>query len=217
MRGAHHAVGDQAAHEVAVFLLQRQVHLRRGAAELEQIARIHALTQMAADVADQGKRVAGAQRIGGSATFEIVDDPNAADRRRRQNGLAVGLVVERDVAADHREAELAAGFGHALDGAHDLAHDLRPLRVAEIEVVSHRKRACADRREVAPRFGHRLLAAFVRIGFDVARRDIAGHRQRALGAVEAHNRRVAAAVGQRVAHDVAVVLFPNPAFRSLVG
>jgi hypothetical protein len=37
---------------------------------------------------------------------------------------AVGLVVERDVAAHDGEVERAAGLGHAFDGADDLAHDL---------------------------------------------------------------------------------------------
>ena len=54
------------------------------------------------------------------------------------------------------------------------------LRIAEIEIVGDRERTRADGGEIAPGFGDGLLAAFVGIGLDVARRHIARHRQRAL-------------------------------------
>jgi hypothetical protein len=54
---------------------------------------------------------------------------------------AVGLVVERDVAADHRDAQRLACLGDPLDRLSELPHDLGFLRVAEVEVVDHRQRA----------------------------------------------------------------------------
>ena len=78
-----------------------------------------------------------------------------AGRRRRPPGSAgwrcrrrrrLGLVVEADVAAHDREVERAAGLGHAFDAADDLAHDLGPLRVAEVQVVGDGERAWRRRR-----------------------------------------------------------------------
>src|ERR1700736_5916684 len=47
-----------------------------------------------------------------------------------------------------------------LNAADQLAHDLRPLRISEIEIVGERQRLGADSGEITPGFGHRLLAAF---------------------------------------------------------
>ena len=143
MRGADKAVADQRADKIAVLLLKRQINFRRCAAELEEIACVNALAQMAACIANQHQRIALLQPIGRRAAFEIVDDADRADGRRWQNGLAVGLVIERDIAADDREREFATGFRHPVDRTHDLAHDFRALRITEIEIVRHRERARA--------------------------------------------------------------------------
>jgi hypothetical protein len=74
------------------------------------------------------------------AIFDQSDQADAADGRGRQDALAVGLVVERDVARHDREIERAAGFADAFDGMDELAHDLRALGIAEIEVVGRRER-----------------------------------------------------------------------------
>src|ERR1700724_4120641 len=108
---------------------------------------------------------------------EIVEQSDAADRGRRKDAAAVGLVVERDVAGHDREVERAAGFRNALQAADELAHDLRPLRIAEIEIVGDRKRPAAYRRDIAPSLGHRLLAALERIRLAIPRRYIDRERQ----------------------------------------
>src|SRR4051794_17993188 len=109
----------------------------------------------------------------------VVEQAYAADRRRREDGeaaavLVLGLVVEADVAAHDREVEGAAGFGHTLEAADELAHDLGPLRVAEVEAVGDRKRLRADRAEVAVGFGDRLLPAFNGVGVAIARGAVGG-------------------------------------------
>src|SRR3546814_20622957 len=75
-----------------------------------------------------------------------------------------------------------AGRLHAVNAADELAHDLRALGIAEVQVVGDREWAGADGGEVAPALGHRLGAAALRIGLAVARRAIAGHREAAVGA-----------------------------------
>ncbi len=60
------------------------------------------------------------------------------------------------------------------------AHDLRLLRIAEIEIVGDGERQRAHRGEVAPGFGDRLLGALERIGVAIARRHVGGDRQRLL-------------------------------------
>ena len=108
----------------------------------------------------------------------VGDEADAADGRGRQDAAAVGLVVERDVARDDREVERAAGLADAFDGVDELAHDLGPLGVAEVEVVGRGDRLGADGGEVAPALGDGLLAALEGIGLAVARRDVGGEGER---------------------------------------
>jgi hypothetical protein len=53
-----------------------------------------------------------------------------------------------------------------------------PLGIAEIEIVGGGQRQRAGGRQVAPAFGHRLLAALEGIGLAIAGRDVAGEGQR---------------------------------------
>ena len=152
----------------------------------------------------------------------VLDQADAADRGRGEDRLAgavlgLGLVVERDVAGDDREVERAAGLGHALDAADELAHDLGPLRVAEIHAVGGGERAGADRAEVAIRLGDRLLAALTRVGEAIARRAIGGDGERLVGAVDADQGGVAAGRLDRVGADLLVILLPDPAAAGEVG
>ena len=107
----------------------------------------------------------------------IGNQSDAADHRGRQDSSAARLVVERHIAGYHRVGEGETRFPHALDRADELAHDLGPLRVAEIHVVGDRQRLGADRSQVTPAFGDGLRAAAHRIGAAIARRGIGRQRQ----------------------------------------
>jgi hypothetical protein len=48
--------------------------------------------------------------------------------------------VERDIAGHDREIERLARLRNAAHAADQLAHDLGPLRIAEIEIVGDRER-----------------------------------------------------------------------------
>ena len=61
--------------------------------------------------------------------------------------------------------------------------------------------ARADGGEIAPGFGHRLLAAFEGIGVAIARRDIGGERKRLRAVADAHHRGVAARAAARCCRE----------------
>ena len=75
----------------------------------------------------------------------------------------------------------------------------------------------ADRAKVAVRLGDRLLPALVRVGINVARRAVGGHRQRLAAAVDANHRGIAAGALDRVGADRLVILLPDPAAAGEVG
>lgn len=53
----------------------------------------------------------------------IVEDPENTHHRRRQDGCGTGLVVEADVAAGDRDAQLRAAVGQSAHGLGELPHD----------------------------------------------------------------------------------------------
>src|SRR5262249_59386394 len=116
-----------------------------------------------------------------------------------------------------REVERFRGCTDAADAAHQLADNPRPLRIAEVEVVGERQRLAADGRDVAPGFGHRLLAAFEWIGLAVARRHVGSERERLWPLPDPHDRGVATWPLYGVAQDDVVVLLPDPALRTEIG
>ena len=146
----------------------------------------------------------------------VGDEADAADRRRRQDAGAHGLVVERDIAGDDREIERPRRFADALEAADELAHRVRLLGIAEIEIVGQRQRLGADGDEIAPGLGDRLLAALDRVGLAIALVDV-GRQREPLGPVaEPDHRRVAAGALHGVAEDQRVVLLVDPALRAEV-
>ena len=62
---------------------------------------------------------------------------------------AVGVVVERDVPGDDREAERLARLRHPLDRLGELPSDLGLLGVAEVEAVGEPERLAARTGDVA--------------------------------------------------------------------
>ncbi len=222
MDGRGDAFRDQRADEIAGLLLMGQVDGRRraigAAVNVAHIDRLGEMRAPAGRSADEEDRLVGGGEADPRHPRPVGNKADAADGRGRQNALAVGLVVERDVARNDREIQRAAGFADALDGMDELAHDLRALGIAEIEVVGGGERQGAGRGEVAPAFGDRLLAALERIGLAIARRDVGGEGERLdRVSLDAHDTSVAARNLQRIALDQRVVLLPHPAARGAVG
>ena len=142
---------------------------------------------------------------------DILHQADAANGRRRQDRLAIRLVVERDVAGDDREIQGPTGLANATHGHDELAHDLGLLRIAEIEVVGDRQRQRTNGRNVAPHFRHGLLAAEERICLHIARGHVALHGDGLVGPVDAHDGGIATRLLHRVAHDRGIILLIDPA------
>ena len=185
------------------------------------LAQPQCLAEVAHPLADRDHRVAQALEPDRAAVTPVLQQPDAADRRGGQDRAAsagrLALIVEADVAGHDREVERTARLRHPLDAADELAHDPRVLRVAEVHAVGRGERDRADRGDVAPRLGDRLLPALDRVGEAIARRAVGGDRQRLVGAVDPHHRGVAAGALDGVGADLAVILLPDPAAAGEVG
>ena len=214
MRGLERARPHAVAHRLLRRLLPREVERRRKAGRLP----VHHFEELAAPevacafAADQRHLVAGRDEAAARVKSAIVHQPDHADHRRRQDALAFGLVVKRDVAGDDRRAQRVAGVGDAEAGLFELPHDLRPLRIAEVQAVGDGQRLAADAGDVAGRLGHRVRRAQARLQIDPARiaADAEGHAACALPG-EAHHRRVALPGPHRGADaDHVIVLLVDP-------
>ncbi len=209
------------ADEIAGALFGAQVDRRRRAfLATADFAQPDRLAEMAGALADREHDIAGALEADADGLRQIVDHADAADRGGGQDRAAaagrLALVIEADVARDDRIVKRAARLAHAVEAPGDLPHDLGALRIGEVEAVGDRERGRADRADVAPGFGDRLLAALDRVGIAIARGAVGAHRERAACAVDADERCVAADL-HRVAADLAVILFVDPAAACDVG
>ena len=84
----------------------------------------------------------------------VFEQPDAADDGGRVDRAAVGLVVERDVARDDRDAQRLARLRHPLDRLGELPRDLALLRVAEVETVRQPDRLGPGAGDVPRRLEH---------------------------------------------------------------
>src|SRR5215467_12665021 len=217
VRGGDKAVADQAAHEVAMPALGGEIHRRRSTLlPPANLAQIHRLPQPAAGLANEEDRIALALERSRHGLGEFIEQSDAADRWCRQNGAAIGFVIERDIPRHDWKVERATGLADAAHTADELTHDLRPLRIAEVEIVGERQRLRTDCAEIAPRLGDRLLAALERIGLTIARRHIGGQRQGLGTLVDAHDRGIAARPLYGVTENNVIVLLPDPALAAQI-
>ena len=213
MQPADHPVGDEPGDELVQEPRRLEVRGRRPAAAQPVARRPLGAAELGPGRAEHHDPVAVAQRrCPGGGDVEPVDEPDHADDRRRVDVDAVRLVVEADVAADHRDAERAARVAHAVDRLRELPHHLGVLGVAEVEAVHERQRPGAAARDVARRLEHRELRADARV--ERAEPALAVDRQReraAVGLLEPQHAGVAAGPGDGVEEQLVVVLAPHPA------
>ncbi len=141
---------------------------------------------------------------------DVLEQADHADRRRRRDRAAVGLVVEGDVAGDDRDLQGAAGVGDSAHRGLELAHDLRLLGISEVQAVGDRERPRSDAGDRARRLrdGQRRAA----VGIESAEEgiDVALQGQGLRGSLDPHDRGVAPGTLDRVRADHVVVLRPDP-------
>ena len=82
------------------------------------------------------------------------------------DGLIATLVVEADVATDHRDSEGATCVSHAFNALFKLEVDLRSLRVAKVQAVRQSNGLRTHARHVATCLRDYKLAAHVRVEID---------------------------------------------------
>ena len=169
---AESVLGDRAV-AFADLALLRQIDRRRCPFFATQhFFQPDRLAQMPFGVADQHDHVAGLFEGKAGKTGHIRQHTDSADGRRGQNTAAIGFVIQRHIARHDRKIERQTGLADPLQATDKLAHRIGPFGIAEIEIVGNRQRLAADSGDIAPCFGHRLLAALERIGLAIARRHV---------------------------------------------
>ena len=152
--------------------------------------------------ADRNARVTRPRRI--------LEQPDHAEHRRGVDRLALGLVVEADVAAGNRHVERAARLADAAHGLAELPHDLGPLGVAEVQVVGRADRLGAGAGDVARRLGHGEHRAPIRVEVAVSAVAVHRHRQALPRALDAHDAGRATRLRDGVGADRVVELLVGP-------
>ena len=145
---------DRVARRVGQQLGQRalgsEVDLRRQTAEVavHDVRPLRA-GELVAGLAEQEDLLALGDEAGRDALGDVLDDPEHGDDRRGQDGRLAGLVVEADVAAGHRDAELEAGVLQPAARLGELPHHVGVLGRAEVEAVRDGQRSRAAGGDVA--------------------------------------------------------------------
>src|SRR5690606_5478950 len=111
------------------------------------------------------------------AARDVVDDAEHAHERGRVDRGVAGLVVEGDVAAGDRSAQLVASVGETIDSLPELPHDLGVLGGAEVQAVGDGGGHGAGDGDVAVGLGEGQLRARVGVELRVAAVAVGGNRE----------------------------------------
>ena len=174
------------------------------------VREVLAAPQLVARLAEEGDDVVlGGEGVRHRAR-DVLEEAHHPDGRRREDRLAVRLVVERDVSRDDGRLERAAGEGEPLHRRGELAQDLGPLGVAEVEAVGDGERPRARAGDVQGRLGHGVRGAAHRVGEAVARVDVGRQREPLRRPLHAEDGRVSRRPDDGVRPHAPVVLAPDP-------
>ena len=136
MRGGDQARGVSAGEQLRERLLGGEVDRRREAAEVAvHDARPGGAAELGRGSPSSSTVSPSARQPAGTRRADVVVHAQHADHRRRVDRDVAGLVVEADVAAGDRQAQLAAAVGQAADGLGELPHHLGLLGGAEVQAV----------------------------------------------------------------------------------
>ena len=109
------------------------------------------------------------------SAIDIVDNTQDSDNRRGQDRRVARLVIERDVAAGHRDSQGRARIGQTPHRFRELPHHFWIFRRPEVQAVGHRERDGSGdahvpirlrERQLSTRVGVKLREASVAVGRD---------------------------------------------------
>src|SRR5258708_15074717 len=144
----------------------------------------------------------------------VAHETYAADNGRGWDGAPAGLVVERHVPGDNRNAELVGRLRDAFDRLLELPADLGLLRVAEVQAVRERERLPARARDVHRGLHHRAPAGRERIASAQARP--VERNSDAARAVDAQHSSIETGTSNRARADEVVVLLEYPGLQLVI-
>ncbi len=142
----------------------------------------------------------------------IMHQADHPDHRRRINRTFGILIVQTDVAADHRRTQHPAGFRHTVYRGLQLPENVRLLRITEVQVIRNRQRLRAGAHNVAGRFAHRDPAPDFRVQVNELAVAVRCHRERLAGAANRHHSGIRSRLNRRFRADHVIVLVINPFF-----
>ena len=169
-------------------------------------------TQLGTVTAEEDERrpISG-EAEAGDASLQDIDVPEDHDHRRGEDVVAAGCVVQADVAAHDRHAQLPACLGHPVDRLRELPHHLGSFRVAEVEAVDQGERAGPDAGDVTARLRDSQRRPGPRIDSAIAGVAVGGDGQRVATAAQAKDGGVGLSrPGHRTQEELVVVLPPDP-------
>ena len=105
------------------------------------------------------------------------DQPNRTNGWRRQNGSAIGFIIQRYIARNDWHIQCGDGCRNTFDRPDKLAHDLGLFRIAKIHIISGGQWFRPHGNQVAIGFCHRLFTSLEGVGLHITRRDITGESQ----------------------------------------
>src|SRR5580700_10240021 len=122
---------------------------------------------------------------------DVFEKTHYSDHRSRINSFAQSFIIETDIAACNRRIQFFAGFSDAVNHLRKLPHDVRLLRIAEVEAVGGADWSPARASYFAGSFGNGMHGAQARIEIAPAAIAIKRHSQPALGALNADDTSIA--------------------------
>ena len=143
----------------------------------------------------------------------IFENTDNAQHRRRINSLAQSFVIKADVAPGNGDFQFLTSFGDPVNHLRELPHDVRLLRVSEVQAIGRPDRRRARTGHVARGFGHSVHGSQPRIQIAPAAVAVECHRQassllRSLNPDHAGIARARAFDGVGLHHMI--VLLPDP-------
>src|SRR5579863_3044672 len=112
--------------------------------------------------------------------MHVLENSHHSEHRRRIDSLAQSFVIKTDVATGDGDLQLFACFGDAINRLRELPHDVRLLRIAEVQAVRRSYWSRTRTRHLARGLGDRMYRAQSRIEIAPPSIPVERHRKPAL-------------------------------------